>query len=581
MSDPFSITSGCAGLITAIAQAVKVAIHIRNARDDIAAITHELGRTKDVLDELVRMDQEHGSSIPRKLKDQIKGIITNCRDVVREIETSLVKIRDMSRLRVAITALMGESDLKRQLKTMEAHKAALKLVLDLWSLHLAQENRGNTAQILHNTELIKTIMPEILSYLDNPKAQAVANYRLRRETDARIQRYLEELTTYTENELQSLGPDEKEPPVSPHAIKTSATPNTVSAVNRVGKGAGSGLNLDTKPVSGSSGSYQRHDRHRLAPTNSHADNVMLNQKLFDDVDGLRYACSRLSRALRYTNGENRSAVPKLVKILQDFPCSVAHTVALRASGVCEGVRRQSRMVTDVRLFSRLMDLVNKWSDCLDPSQPGTCPPRCYAYGGRRWSAFVGRYIAGRDVSVSLKRCRGAVREIQIMLALGHYCSSEDIALLDKQVTKLELYSDKESLAVELETYISLLRYEPLLRKAVDLHFRLERLQRKWSAMKKGREGSPSSRSGADSDYETDSSGGSEDPPAEAARVPGQGRSQSLSDGDSEMQAGSHTRSSPSEVDVTVYPRLSELFIANELELEWPTRLGRRLRHIFL
>lgn len=74
-------------------------------------------------------------TIPATLKNQIYGIIANCTEVVRSIEKLLDQHAGTQTDRGARWALTGRSDVSKLRVSLEAHKSALELALDLVTVY--------------------------------------------------------------------------------------------------------------------------------------------------------------------------------------------------------------------------------------------------------------------------------------------------------------------------------------------------------------------------------------------------------------------------------------------------------------
>jgi Fungal N-terminal domain of STAND proteins len=135
--DPFSIAVGCASLIgtitklsTSISSFVKSA---RAARGDLDALSRELTSLKTLV-ELLEEDAKDESAFPDTLRQQISGIVTNCAVVLDEIERLLDKFDGPGATRSAKWASGGKDDTQKLRISLEAHKSALEIALEMVSL---------------------------------------------------------------------------------------------------------------------------------------------------------------------------------------------------------------------------------------------------------------------------------------------------------------------------------------------------------------------------------------------------------------------------------------------------------------
>lgn len=136
--DPISIASGCAGLITAIG-GLSLSIHTfvrtcREARGDLDSVSRELLSLKTIL-ELIQEDaSDESKPFPTTLNQHVKAILANCNLVVTEIQSCITKY-DQGRLRSRVTwAINGQGDINKLRSSLEAHKTALEIALDMLAL---------------------------------------------------------------------------------------------------------------------------------------------------------------------------------------------------------------------------------------------------------------------------------------------------------------------------------------------------------------------------------------------------------------------------------------------------------------
>jgi hypothetical protein len=140
--DPLSITAGCSNLVTTV---LKVSIQIndfvrevRDARWDLDAVSRELISLKTLL-EILSEDAENstGGGFPQSLVSQICGILTNCGGVLEQIEASLQKHAGGGVKRGVKWSLSGRDDMNKLRSSLEAHKSALDIALDMVALYVS------------------------------------------------------------------------------------------------------------------------------------------------------------------------------------------------------------------------------------------------------------------------------------------------------------------------------------------------------------------------------------------------------------------------------------------------------------
>jgi hypothetical protein len=135
--DPLSIATGCAALIGTIA---KLSISIsdfvksaRAARGDLDAISRELASLKTLLG-LLEEDAQDDSAFPEALRNNISGMVSNCFGVLAEIETLLKEYNAPGTAKSVKWAIDGSKDARKLRVSLETHKSALELALQMVSM---------------------------------------------------------------------------------------------------------------------------------------------------------------------------------------------------------------------------------------------------------------------------------------------------------------------------------------------------------------------------------------------------------------------------------------------------------------
>jgi hypothetical protein len=139
--DPISISASCVGLVATIAKtSIAVTSFVRDVRDarrDLDAVSRELSSLTTIL-ELLAEDttDKKGQLLPASLQAQITGILTNCDDVVVEIEDGLVKHKKSKLGRRGYWTIGGgQGDMSKLRATLEAHKSALEIALEMLAMY--------------------------------------------------------------------------------------------------------------------------------------------------------------------------------------------------------------------------------------------------------------------------------------------------------------------------------------------------------------------------------------------------------------------------------------------------------------
>lgn len=136
--DPLSITTGAVALISTIVKvSYEVTIfvkHVRDARSDLDHVSRELLSLKNILELLAEDTEGPSKKLPDGLQNQIGGIINGCTEVVLEIDKTMKKYEGGGVMKGAKWALGGKEDMSKLQKSLEAHKTALDLALDMVQL---------------------------------------------------------------------------------------------------------------------------------------------------------------------------------------------------------------------------------------------------------------------------------------------------------------------------------------------------------------------------------------------------------------------------------------------------------------
>jgi len=138
--DPLSISLACISLIGAISKTSTVVTNfvrnVRGVRSELDGVSRELQSLKAVLEILAddAGDLTKGP-LPQTLKTQIAGIVTNCTGVVAEIEHTLKRHEGTGLAKAAHWTAVGQGDISKLRISLEAHKSALEIALDMVTLY--------------------------------------------------------------------------------------------------------------------------------------------------------------------------------------------------------------------------------------------------------------------------------------------------------------------------------------------------------------------------------------------------------------------------------------------------------------
>jgi hypothetical protein len=142
LMDPLSIAAACVPLtVTATKVADTIIAFVRTmktARADLDSVSRELGSLKLIIltlgDETREDESDESSGLPDSLKAQIRDIIENCQAVLEEID-KLLQAQKTSRIGEASRwATTGKSDLRKLQGSLQAHRSALDIALELLNM---------------------------------------------------------------------------------------------------------------------------------------------------------------------------------------------------------------------------------------------------------------------------------------------------------------------------------------------------------------------------------------------------------------------------------------------------------------
>ncbi|VTT73168.1 unnamed protein product [Fusarium fujikuroi] len=174
----------------------------REARNDLDRVARELLSLQTVL-ELIKDAIDEDKTFPNTLAYHVSNILANCHLVVTELQGCLTKYGSNRLKTKAGWAISGQGDVTKLRSNLEAHKAALELALDMLALHTAKAIKTDTTEIRNDTSAIKDGTAQILQEISQLQAQ------LSNRDNYILQKFLEDMTTYTENDLDGASIDWK------------------------------------------------------------------------------------------------------------------------------------------------------------------------------------------------------------------------------------------------------------------------------------------------------------------------------------------------------------------------------------
>ena len=135
--DPFSIAVTCTALVSTITKLTKTLTsfsrRVRESRHDITVIVQELVSLITTLEYLAEdmSDPENCKKLPPSLVSQMKGLLAGCDKVVMQISQSISKFDSDGLIVRTQWAITGHEDMEKLRSSLEAHKSALAIGLDM------------------------------------------------------------------------------------------------------------------------------------------------------------------------------------------------------------------------------------------------------------------------------------------------------------------------------------------------------------------------------------------------------------------------------------------------------------------
>jgi hypothetical protein len=133
--DPVSISASCVGIISGIvavtASIVTFVGDVREARKDMDGVRRELGSLQLSLSALSDEDKRFGFDKQPALKENLFGVVHNCGTIVDDIGKLLHAMDTGGTLKKMKWATTGKVSIAKLKLSLEAHKSALDIALDL------------------------------------------------------------------------------------------------------------------------------------------------------------------------------------------------------------------------------------------------------------------------------------------------------------------------------------------------------------------------------------------------------------------------------------------------------------------
>uniref|UniRef100_L2FYJ0 Azaphilone pigments biosynthesis cluster protein L N-terminal domain-containing protein n=1 Tax=Colletotrichum fructicola (strain Nara gc5) TaxID=1213859 RepID=L2FYJ0_COLFN len=281
MADPFSIVTGCVGLITAAGattEAIKSFIRdCRDARGDLTSVARELADLQLIL-ELLK-DDGQGDALPNSFQAQIDRIVKRCSSVVRDIRHVLKRCKAPSG---AITWAANEKKeveaLRRELTT---YRESLSLTVETTTLFIARSIKADTEVIRNQTQFIPGIKDDTEKILEETQRLRVSHQpedgNIKRK-NILIEEYLDGLTVCAESVC---GDEVRESAGEGKTKKIDKTANDLLATVSVSKSHKSKISeVEEKVLSSESSSLKS----KCNNCDSHIDEGALKEESEPDLE---------------------------------------------------------------------------------------------------------------------------------------------------------------------------------------------------------------------------------------------------------------------------------------------------------
>lgn len=137
--EPLSIATGCISLLTGVSklsiQISAFVASVRDARKDMAAVSGELSSLSLCLETL--RDDSMKIGYPDAFRDNLLTVLKNCDTVTAEMTALLNELSSANLLRKIQWTALGRDDMNKLRSSLESHKSALEIGLDMTSLYVS------------------------------------------------------------------------------------------------------------------------------------------------------------------------------------------------------------------------------------------------------------------------------------------------------------------------------------------------------------------------------------------------------------------------------------------------------------
>ncbi|KAK4446148.1 putative group protein, partial [Podospora aff. communis PSN243] len=199
--DPLSITTACVGLLGAVGgTSTKIVTFIRGCRDaqaDLACVLEELSQLQLVI-ELLRDDDDINNNhvFPEPLRSRVSDLLSNCLAILGNIDTVLNKYTGTAG--AAKWVMFGKDDIVVLRTSLETHRGALSLMLDLLSISLSKRIKEDTAVVRGTVGVIDQNTGQLMAELERIRVMVARTDELSASGHDYILEYLNSLGSYAD-----------------------------------------------------------------------------------------------------------------------------------------------------------------------------------------------------------------------------------------------------------------------------------------------------------------------------------------------------------------------------------------------
>ncbi|KAJ9602501.1 hypothetical protein H2200_013044 [Cladophialophora chaetospira] len=186
--DPLSIAAGCISVLSGVSKlSVEISSFVssvRDARRDMDAVTRELGSLSLCVETL--RDDSAKTRYPDAMRDNLRVVLKNCDTVTNDMTGLLQRLKSGNLARSIQWTAASKDEMNKLRSSLESHKSALEIGLEMTTLLLVSDIRQDTS---HIEGLVRDIGLLRLQLEAAPMQDAKAQH---------LERFLDQSATYAE-----------------------------------------------------------------------------------------------------------------------------------------------------------------------------------------------------------------------------------------------------------------------------------------------------------------------------------------------------------------------------------------------